>query len=381
MAKPLNIALLGTKFMGKAHSNAWLTVEKFFSVPRSPVRHTIVGRDVAALEDFADRWGWQQWTTDWKAAVTDDEIDLVDIGTSNDVHAEQSIAALEAGRHVACEKPLARTLDESRQMVQAAKAAPGRTFVWYNYRRVPAVALAHQLVKEGRLGRISHVRATYLQSWGGPDTPLLWRFQSKVAGSGAHGDLMAHIIDMARFVTGDEFTEVTGAIEERFIRNRPLVDNPKRTGRSSVDDAVLFIGRLKGGAVASFEASRLATGVKNSNRIEIHGEKGAIRFNFERMNELEYFDASVEPRLQGWQTIQTMHDEHPYAADWWPDGHWLGYEHTFVNQAADILRAISRRKVVVPLPDFADAYQTARVMEAVILSARNRTPIRLSEVK
>ena len=381
MAKPLNIALLGTKFMGKAHSNAWLTVEKFFSVPRSPVRHTIVGRDVAALEDFADRWGWQQWTTDWKAAVTDDEIDLVDIGTSNDVHTEQSIAALEAGKHVACEKPLARTLDESRQMVQAAKAAPGRTFVWYNYRRVPAVALAHQLVKEGRLGRIYHVRASYLQSWGGPDTPLLWRFQSKVAGSGAHGDLMAHIIDMARFVTGDEFTEVTGAIEERFIRNRPLVDNPKRTGRSSVDDAVLFIGRLKGGAVASFEASRLATGVKNSNRIEIHGEKGAIRFNFERMNELEYFDASVEPRLQGWQTIQTMHDEHPYAADWWPDGHWLGYEHTFVNQAADILRAISRRKVVVPLPDFADGYQTARVMEAVILSARNRTPVRLSEVK
>jgi len=381
MAKPLNIALLGTKFMGKAHSNAWLTVDKFFSVPRSPVRHTIVGRDVAALEDFADQWGWQQWTTDWKAAVTDDEIDLVDIGTSNDVHAEQSIAALEAGKHVACEKPLARTLDESRQMVQAAKAAPGRTFVWYNYRRVPAVALAHQLVKEGRLGRIYHVRATYLQSWGGPDTPLLWRFQSKVAGSGAHGDLMAHIIDMARFVTGDEFTEVTGAIEERFIRDRPLVDNPKRTGRSSVDDAVLFIGRLKGGAVASFEASRLATGVKNSNRIEIHGEEGAIRFNFERMNELEYFDASVEPRLQGWQTIQTMHDEHPYAADWWPDGHWLGYEHTFVNQAADILRAISRRKVVVPLPDFADAYQTARVMEAVILSARNRTPVRLSEVK
>ena len=381
MAKPLNIALLGTKFMGKAHSNAWLTVEKFFSVPRSPVRHTIVGRDVAALEDFADRWVWQQWTTDWKAAVTDDEIDLVDIGTSNDVHTEQSIAALEAGKHVACEKPLARTLDESRQMVQAAKAAPGRTFVWYNYRRVPAVALAHQLVKEGRLGRIYHVRATYLQSWGGPDTPLLWRFQSKVAGSGAHGDLMAHIIDMARFVTGDEFTEVTGAIEERFIRNRPLVDNPKRTGRSSVDDAVLFIGRLKGGAVASFEASRLATGVKNSNRIEIHGEKGAIRFNFERMNELEYFDASVESRLQGWQTIQTMHDEHPYAADWWPDGHWLGYEPTCGNQAADILRAISRRKVVVPLPDFADGYQTARVMEAVILSARNRTPVRLSEVK
>jgi len=381
MAKALNVALLGTKFMGKAHSNAWLTVDEFFSVPRSPVRRTVVGRDVVDLEEFADRWGWQQWTTDWKSAITDPEIDLVDVCTSNNVHAEQSIAALEAGKHVACEKPLARTLDEARRMVQAAKASKAQTFVWYNYRRVPAVALAHQLVREGRLGRIYHVRSTYLQSWGGPDTPLLWRFQSKLAGSGAHGDLMAHIIDMARFVTGDEFTEVTGAIEERFIKERPLVDDPKRTGRSSVDDAVLFLGRFKGGAVASFEASRLATGVKNSNRIEIHGEKGAIRFNFERMNELEYFDASVEPRLQGWQTIQTMHEEHPYAADWWPDGHWLGYEHTFVNQAADILRAISRRKVVVPLPDFADAYQTARVMEAVILSARNRTPVRLSEVK
>ena len=269
-------------------------------------------------------------------------IDLVDIGTSNDVHAEQSIAALEAGKHVACEKPLAGTLDESPAMGKRPEGEKAKTFVWYNYRGVPAVALAHQLVSEGYAGRIYHVRATYLQSWGGPDTPLLWRFQSKVAGSGAHGDLMAHIIDMARFVTGDEFTEVTGAIEERFIKERPLVDDPKTPGRSSVDDAVLFLGRLKGGAVASFEASRLATGVKNSNRIELHGEKGAIRFNFERMNELEYFDA-VEDSSRGWQTIQTMHDEHPYAADWWPDGHWLGYEHTFVNQAADIVRAIAAR--------------------------------------
>ena len=367
--------------MGKAHSNAWLKVGKFFDLPRAPVLHTIAARDAEALEPFAERWGWRHWTTRWQDAVADPEIDLVDVGTPNHLHRDQSIAALEAGKHVACEKPLAGTLDDAREMMRAARKVEAKTFVWYNYRRVPAVGLAHQLVAEGKLGRIYHVRAAYLQDWGGPETPLLWRFQGRQAGSGAHGDLNAHIIDMARFVTGDEFAEVSGAIEHTFIRERPLVDQPKKKGRSTVDDTVLFLARFKAGAVASFEATRLATGMRNSNRFEIHGERGAVRFDFVRMNQLEYYDATLPRRLQGWRSIYAAGEEHPYAANWWPDGHGLGYEHGFVNQAADIVRAITRRRPELPMPDFADAYETQRVMEAAVQSARTRGPVKLSEVK
>ena len=266
-------------------------------------------------------------------------------------------------------------------MRDAARKARGKTFVWYSYRGVPAVALAQQLVAEGFVGRIYHVRAAYLQGWGGPDTPLTWRFRGREAGSGAHGDLNAHIIDMARFITGDEIVEIAGAIEQRFIAERPLPEDPKQTGRSTVDDAVLFLARFRGGAVASFEATRLAIGVKNSNRIEIHGEKGAIRFNFERMNELEIYDAGQDGRTAGWKTVYAMHPSHPWADNWWPDGHGLGYEHTFVNLAGDIVRSIAGTPTTVSLPDFADAYETQRVMEAALVSARNHTAIRLSEVR
>lgn len=366
--------------MGKAHSNAWLQANHFFDLPSRAVLHTIAARESEYLERFADQWGWANWTTDWEAAIADPAIDLVDIGTPNHLHRDQAVAALEAGMAVACEKPLAGTLDDAREMKDAARRHRAPTFVWYNYRRAPALALAHQLVAEGRLGRIYHVRATYLQSWGSPDSPLTWRFRQKQAGSGSLGDLMAHIIDMARFVTGDEITEIGGAIEKRFIKQRPRLDDPTRMGRSSVDDAVLFVAHFRGGAVASFESTRLATGIKNSNRIEVHGELGAFRFNFERMNELEFFDSTEPPRLQGWRTIQTMHEDHPYAANWWPDGHWLGYEHTFANQAADIVVALNGGVPVVPIPDFEDAFDTQRVMEAAVLSARNRTSVKLSEV-
>ena len=377
---PLNVALFGSKFMGKAHSNAWLQAGHFFDLPLQPVLHTIAARDAAYLQQFAERWGWAKWTTEWQTAISDSAIDLVDIGTPNHVHRQQALAAMEAGMAVACEKPLAGTLQDAREMTDTARRTGVPTFVWFNYRRAPALALAHRLVKEGRIGRIYHVRAAYLQSWGGPDTPLGWRFQNSQAGSGSLGDLMAHIIDMARFVTGDEVAEVNGAIEERFIKQRPRADDPTKKGRSSVDDAVLFLARLKSGAIASFESTRLATGVKNSNRIEVHGEQGAVRFNFERMNELEFFDGSELPHLQGWRTIQAMHEEHPYAVNWWPDGHWLGYEHTFVNQAADIVVALNGGRPVVPIPDFEDAFTTQRVMEAAVLSARHRTPVKLSQV-
>lgn len=393
----VNIALIGSKFMGRAHSNAYLKAGRFFDLPVQPVMHTVCARDEAELAAFAQRWGWQNHTTDWRAAVTDPDVHLVDVGTPNHLHREQAIAALEAGKHVACEKPLAGTLDDARAMVTAAKKArKSRTFVWYNYRRVPAVALAHRLVREGRLGRIYHVRAAYLQDWGGPETPLLWRFQQKQAGSGAHGDLNAHIIDTARFITGDEISEIVGAIEETFIKQRDIIEGAAggeiagrgatkgaKKGRSTVDDAVLFLARFKGGAVASFEATRLSTGDKNRNRIEIHGEKGAIRFNFERMNELEWYDNTLEPRLQGWSTINVTRgdDDHPWAAAWWPAGHPIGYEHTFINAAADMLKVLAGESPEAPLPDFADAYETQRVLEAAILSARQRTAVKMSDVR
>lgn len=383
MAGKCNVALIGQQFMGRAHSNAYLKAARFFDLPVEPVMHTVAARDGKSLEPFAKRWGWQHRTTRWRDLAGDDEIDLVDVSTPNDVHAEQAIAMLEAGKHVACEKPLAGTLADARAMKTAAVKATGKTFVWFNYRRCPAVALAHQLAREGRLGRVYHVRANYLQSWGGPDTPLVWRFEKKRAGSGAHGDLNAHIIDMARFILGDEITEVTGAIAETFIKKRAKPGGPRgATGRSDVDDCVLFLARFRKGAVASFEATRLATGHQNENFIEINGDTGAIKFDFEDMNLLWYFDNRLDARTAGWRRIMcTAAQHHPYADAWWPDAHVIGYEHGFINMTADIMRVLGRKKPVVPLPDFADAYETQRVLEAAMLAARHKAAVKLSEVK
>jgi predicted dehydrogenase len=395
-SKTINVCLVGQKFMGRTHSNAFLKVGKFFDVPLLPVMHTIAGRNAPELEEFKERWGWQNATTDWKKAVTNSEIGLVDIGTPNHLHAEMSIAALEAGKHVACEKPLAGTLADARQMRDAArKFKKQQTFVWYNYRRVPAVALAHQLAKAGKLGRIFHVRAFYLQDWGGPGVPLLWRFQKKFAGSGAHGDLNAHIIDMARFITGDEITEVVGSIAETFIKERDIpTAGPAggitggtkgggvKKGKSDVDDAVLFLARFKGGAVASFEASRLATGNQNKNGLEINGDKGSIKFNFEDMNYLDFYDATSDRKTQGWTRIMVTHGgDHPYVGNWWPDAHIIGYEHGFINQTADMLNMLAGKKPVVPMPDFEDAYKTQEVLEAAIVSAEQRSPVRIADMK
>ncbi len=389
-----NIALVGTKFMGRAHSNAYLKVSKFFDLPIQPVMHTVAARNQAETTEFAQRWGWRNASNDWKATVAIPEIDLVDVVTPNNVHAEHSIAALEAGKHVACEKPLANTLDGARQMVEAAAKATGKTFVWYNYRRCPAVAFAHQLCQQGKLGRIYQIRGSYMQDWAGPDTPLMWRFDGEVSGTGSLGDLCAHTIDMARFITGDEVSEVIGAAMETVIKERAILETgggeisgrgaatSQRTGRSTVDDIVLFLARMGSGALASFEATRLSTGYKNANRLEIHGDQGAIRFNFERMNELDWYDATLPEDLQGWSTINVTNGNagHPYASAWWPVAHVLGYEHSFINQAADMLEVLGGRQAVVPLPDFADAFQVQRVLAAVVLSDQNRTPIRLDEV-
>ena len=398
--KTLGIGLVGTKFMGRAHSNAWMTAPRFFDLPLHVAMRAVAGTKAGEVAEFSQRWGWQCCTDDWTDLVTDPQVGLVDNCTPNHVHAEVSIAALEAGKHVACEKPLAGTLADARAMRDAARKAARRgvrTFVWFNYRRCPAVAFAHRLVKEGKLGRIFHVRASYLQDWGGPSTPLLWRFQGKLAGSGAHGDLNAHIIDMARFITGEEVTEVVGAIEETFVKERDLVEGSggaisgkgarraaargTRRGRSTVDDAVLFLARMSGGAVASFEATRLATGNQNRNQIEVNGELGSVRFDFERMNELLWWDHTLPARMRGWSRIMCTDAGHPYASNYWPAAHVLGYEHGFVSQAADIVLALGRRKPQVAIPDFDDAYETQRVLEAAVRCARTRRPVAIADVR
>ncbi|MCA8956930.1 MAG: Gfo/Idh/MocA family oxidoreductase [Planctomycetes bacterium] len=394
MPQTCHVALIGQKFMGRAHSNAWAQVGHFFDLPLLPERSLICARDAAELRDFAARWGWQRTTTDWREVAADDTIDLVDIGTPNDMHREQAVAMLEAGKHVACEKPLAGTLDDARVMAQAAKRSKrSKTFVWFNYRRCPALALAHRLVQQGKLGTIYHVRATYLQSWGGPNVPLIWRFQRKVAGSGAHGDLNAHIVDLARFLTGDEIVEVHGAVARTFIRERALpggggggkIAGQKagvRKGKSDVDDAVLFLASFRGGAVASFEATRVAAGHQNRNTIELNGSQGSLRFDFEDMNVLHYHEGFDTSATSGWTRIMcTAAEHHPYAANWWPDAHVLGYEHGFINMAADVLRVLGGKRPEVPLPDFADAYETQRVLEAALLAAKERRAVKLSEVK
>jgi predicted dehydrogenase len=302
--------------------------------------------------------------------------------------------AIRAGKPVACEKPIAGTLDEARKMADEARKAGVKTFVWYNYRRVPAVALAHMLVRQGRVGEIRHVRAFYLQDWAGPEVPLTWRFDKKLSGSGANGDLNAHIVDMTRFVTGQEITDICGAIAETFIKERKRMTGPAaggiasgvkasaETGKVTVDDTLLFLARFSGGAVASFEAARQATGNQNRNGFEINGTKGSIRFDFERMNELQFYDATADRIVQGWTNLMVTHGaDHPYVGAWWPDAHLIGYEHGFVNQAYDILRALAGQEPTVPLADFSDAYRTQQVLEAALVSAQSQRWVRVATLK
>jgi predicted dehydrogenase len=392
--KRLNVALIGQGFMGRTHSNAWGQVRKFFKPTLMPVMHTVFGQEAENPRVFADNWDWKNASTDWQALVKSPEIDLVDVVTPNYMHPPVAKAALAAGKNCSCEKPIAPTLSEAREMAAAARKAKVKTFVWYNYRRVPAVALAHQLVAAGRIGEIRHVRAFYLQDWAGPDVPLIWRFDKKIAGSGSNGDLNAHIVDMMRFVTGEEITEICGAIAETFVKERNLmtgvaaggiasgVKGAAKKGKVTVDDTVLFLARFSGGAVASFEAARQATGNQNRNGFEINGTKGAIRFDFERMNELMFYDATTPRATQGWTDIMVTHGgDHPYISAWWPDAHVIGYEHGFVNMAYDILRALAGEKPTVPLPDFEDAYQTQRVLEAAMISAGEKRWVKMATVK
>ncbi|MFM1830455.1 MAG: hypothetical protein RLZZ558_795 [Planctomycetota bacterium] len=369
----LGVGLVGTGFMGRAHANAWRQAPCFFDLPWRPRLRRVAGKDRRAAAAFATRWEVERVVPTWQTLVRDPAVHLVDICTPNHLHAPVALAALQAGKAVACEKPLAASLEDARAMHLAAKAARVPTFVWFNYRRCPAIGLARELVGEGRLGAIRQVRACYLQDWGGEATPMAWRFDARLAGSGAHGDLNAHLIDLVRFTTGEDIEQVCGAMQATFVKSRRGLRGRQP---STVDDATLFLARLAGGATASFEATRLATGNQNANRLEINGSRGSVRFDFERMNELAWWDHTLPARLRGWSRILCTDPSHPWAGAYWPAAHLIGYEHGFVSMAADVVLALAGGKPRLPLPDFADAFRTQCVLHAAMVSAREQRWVR-----
>jgi predicted dehydrogenase len=378
----LGVGLIGYAFMGAAHSQAWRTAPHFFDLPLRPELTVLAGRDAARVAEAAGRLGWSSTETDWRRVVERDDVDLVDVCAPGDTHAEIAIAALEAGKHVLCEKPLANTVAEAEAMVAAAERAAAngvRSMVGFTYRRVPAIGLARQLVAEGRLGDIRHVRAQYLQDWiADPAAPMSWRLEKDKAGSGALGDIGAHIVDLTQFITGQRLTGVS-ALLETFVRERPLPTATGKlggvggteTGTVTVDDTAIFLGRFTGGAVASFEATRFALGRKNAIRIEINGSAGSLAFDFEDMNVLQFFDGTEPASIAGFRRILVTEPEHPYVGAWWPAGHGLGYEHGFTHQVVDLVTAIAKGED--PVPSFADGLQVQRVLDAVERSAADRS--------
>ena len=390
VTRELRVGMVGYAFMGAAHSQAWRTVNRVYDLPARARMAMICGRDSSKVADAAGRLGWEGYTTDWRDVVNSDEIDVVDVCTPGDSHAEITIAALAAGKHVLCEKPLANTVEEARAMVAAAataRAAGARSMCGFNYRRVPAVTMMRQLVAAGRLGAIRHVRAVYLQDWIlDPQFPLVWRLQKDKAGSGALGDIGSHIVDLTQYVTGQLVTGVS-AITETFVRERPLpaessglaastgdgaaggdgAADGRATGEVTVDDAAVFVARLDGGALATYEASRFATGRKNALRVEINGSLGSVVFDLERLNELEFYELAGPATEQGFRRILMTEPEHPYLSAWWPPGHILGYEHSFTHELRDFVEAVATG--ADPSPSFADALQVQLVLDAVARSA------------
>lgn len=377
---PLRVAMIGHGFMGAAHSQGWRVAPRFFDLPREPEMTVVVGRDDAKTAASARKWGWTESATDWREVIARDDIDIVDIVTPGDTHAEIALAALAAGKHVLCEKPLANTVAEAEQMTAAADAAATdgvRSMVGFTYRRVPAATFARDLVAAGRIGDIRQVRAEYLQDWlMDAEAPLTWRMQKDRAGSGSLGDIGAHAIDLTEYITGQLVTTVSGIIET-LVTERPLLGEGQglsgtastERGPVTVDDLALFTGRLSGGALASFEATRFRTGRKNALRIEISGTSGAIAFDLERLNELEFYDATQPATEQGFRRILVTEHDHPYLAPWWPAGHTLGYEHGFSHQVYDFVTAIAEG--AQPRPSFADGLHVQRVLDAVERSSQS----------
>jgi len=378
--------MIGYNFMGKAHSNAWRQVNRFFpDLPATVEMATICGRNPSAVEKAASVLGWKNTTTDWRKVVEDPSIDIIDITTPNDTHAEIAIAAAKAGKAVLCEKPLAKGVAEAEAMVAAVKAAGVVNMVCHNYRRIPAVALAKQMIEKGELGdRIFHYRARYAQDWiADPKFPLVWRLKKEIAGSGTHGDINAHIIDLGRYLVG-EIDEVCGMMET-FVKERPIQDEAgeglgakggQKMGQVTVDDAVSWIGRFKNGAFANLEATRFAHGRKNHITFEINGSKGSLVFDFEDMNRLKFFSSEAPAHRQGFTDILvTDGGVHPYLKAWWPGGHIIGYEHTFVNTFADFVTAVAEGKSVQPT--FEDGLINEKVLDAIEESSKSRSWVKL----
>lgn len=358
----IGIGLVGYKFMGAAHSNAYRQVARFFDVDPVPRMRVLCGRDEEAVSEAAGKLGWEGYETDYRRLVERDDVDLVDVSTPGNAHRDIAIAALEAGKHVLCEKPLANTLEEAREMLEAARNADTISMVNFNYRRVPAVQLARKLVREGRIGEIRHWRAVYLQDFIlDPGFPLIWRFRKEDAGSGALGDLGAHVVDLAHLIVGP-IASVVGT-SETFIKERPLEESGRETGEVTVDDATAFLARFENGAIGTFEATRLAPGRKNHNRFEVNGSEGSLVFDLERMNELEVYFADDPGDAGGFRTVMVTEPDHPYMQAWWPPGHIIGYEHTFTHTVRDLLDGISTGEN--PAPTFEDGYRCQAVLDAV----------------
>jgi predicted dehydrogenase len=375
----MRVAMIGYGFMGAAHSQGWRVAPRFFDLPADPQMALVVGRNADAVAAAAAKWGWEESATDWRSTLERDDIDVVDIVTPGSSHAEIAIAALEAGKHVLCEKPLANTVAEAEAMADAAARAAERgvfAMVGFTYRRVPATTFARQLVAEGRIGRVTQVRASYRQDWlVDPQVPLAWRLRKELAGSGALGDIGAHAIDLAQFITGQRLESVSGTLET-IVKERPLPADTSPgevaslggaagsgTGEVTVDDVAMFTGRFDSGVLGSFEATRFATGRKNALRVEVSGTEGAIAFDLEDLNTLEFYDRTAPDDRQGFTRILVTEPSHPYVSAWWPAGHMLGYEHGFSHQVVDLVNGIVDGND--PHGTFAEGLAVQRVLAAV----------------
>jgi myo-inositol 2-dehydrogenase/D-chiro-inositol 1-dehydrogenase len=368
--KRLNIGLIGCGFMGRTHANAFGKVNNFFDLSYKPVLRAVCARNEQSARAFAQNWGFESFETDWRKLIARPDIDLIDIASPNDTHAQIAIAAAKAGKMILCEKPLAMDGAEGQTMARAVEKAKVPNMVWYNYRRVPAVTLAKQLIDEGRLGRIFHYRAKFLQDWTiSPDVPQggagLWRLDAKVAGSGVTGDLLAHCIDTAIWLNGG--IEKVSAMTETFVKQRKHTLSGKLE-RVGIDDACAFLARFDNGALATFESTRYARGHKALYTFEINGENASIAWDLHDLHRLEYFDHRDEGRVRGWRSIHVTDGDHPYMKNWWVPGLQIGYEHTFIHQAADFLDGLASGKWAGPT--FRDALQTQYICDAVLKSAR-----------
>ena len=373
MSKPLNIGMIGYGFMGKAHSNAYATVSNFFKSERTPVLKAICARNAESAQEFAATWGYESIETDWKKLIARDDIDAVDICVPNNLHKDISIAAAKAGKMVLCEKPLAMDVAEGEEMCKVVEAEGVPNMVWYNYRRVPAVTMAKQIIDSGNLGRIFHYRANFLQDWtisedvpqGGAGT---WRLDAKAAGSGVTGDLLAHCIDTAIWLNGG-IGEVT-AMTETFVKERVHADSAKAEA-VGIDDACAFLCRFENGSMGLFESTRYARGHKALYTLEINGEHASIRWDLHDLHRLEYFDHRIDGPMRGWRSIHVSDGDHPYMGNWWVPGLNIGYEHSFVHQVADFLKSLDTGEPFSP--SFRDALETQKVCDAVLKSGANRS--------